>query len=218
MPPLATDLLDYAVAGRPIDPSGLSGDMYAVLNTERGLLVALVDGLGHGADAARAARHALAAIDEAPDRPLPWLIEDCHAALRATRGVAIVLAALDRQEREMDWCSVGNVDGVVVRSGANGSREREMILMRGGIVGHRLPPPRLATVPIEAGDLLILATDGIGTGFVTDVVPSLPVQQIADTILARYAKPTDDALVLVGRIGAATVGCRSPGSRRIAAR
>ena len=149
MLPLATELLDYGVAARPMEESGVSGDMYAVLPIARGSLMAVVDGLGHGADAARAARMALVTIEEALERSLAALIEDCHEALRPTRGAAMILVVLDRFDREMSWCSVGNVDGVVLRPGDKGVLDKEMILMRGGIVGHRLPPPR--GDPLETG-------------------------------------------------------------------
>jgi negative regulator of sigma-B (phosphoserine phosphatase) len=216
MPPLATELLDYGVASRPRAPSAVPSDIYAVLRTGRGLLVAVIDGLGHGPDAARAARLALSAVDEAPDRPLPWLLEDCHQALRATHGAAMVLAALDSDEREMSWCSVGNTEGIVLRPRDNGTVDKEMIVMRGGIVGQRLPPPRVTTVPVDPGDLLILATDGIRAGFETEVELNLPVQHIADTILARHAKTTDDALVLVGRFGAGAARRSTRGGRLVA--
>jgi hypothetical protein len=49
------------------------------------------------------------------------------------------------------------------------------------------------------GDTLIFATDGIREGFTEGLALSDPPQQLADRILARYTKGTDDALVLVAR-------------------
>jgi hypothetical protein len=56
-----------------------------------------------------------------------------------------------------------------------------------------------AVIPVGAGDTLVFATDGIGTGFLADVSARDDPQGIADQILARYGKGTDDALVLVAR-------------------
>jgi hypothetical protein len=54
-------------------------------------------------------------------------------------------------------------------------------------------------VPIGPGDVLVLATDGIG-GYSLDGVGVVePATQIANDILARCARETDDALVLVAR-------------------
>jgi hypothetical protein len=71
--------------------------------------------------------------------------------------------------------------------------------MRNGVVGLRLPPLRAATVPLRRQDLLAFATDGVREGFQEEIRPGASPQTMADRILARYARATDDALVLVGR-------------------
>lgn len=48
----------FAVAGRPHPLEKISGDAWLLDQTERGYRLALVDGLGHGPDAARAAQTA----------------------------------------------------------------------------------------------------------------------------------------------------------------
>ncbi len=40
-----------------------------------------------------------------------------------------------------------------------GGRARETLLLRGGVVGDRLPPLRAAGLPLAPGDTLVLATD-----------------------------------------------------------
>ena len=59
---------------------------------------------------------------------------------------------------------------------------------------------------IMRGDTLILATDGIRSDFLGALLPQGdPPQALADHILARWSKQTDDALVLVVRyLGLAT--------------
>jgi negative regulator of sigma-B (phosphoserine phosphatase) len=88
---------------------------------------------------------------------------------------------------------------------------RETLLTRGGVVGYQLPPMRTSYLPIAAGDLLIFTTDGIRGGFTADLSLIDPLlrhqdaREIADRILARFGKTTDDALVLVARyLGAAS--------------
>jgi hypothetical protein len=73
------------------------------------------------------------------------------------------------------------------------------VLLHGGVVGLQLPPLRAFVIPVSLGDTLILATDGIRSGFAEGLPPEEPPQQLADRILARDAKGTDDALVLVVR-------------------
>lgn len=189
-------LFDHAVAGRAHGGAEASGDLHMVRELDNGVLVAVVDGLGHGHDAQVAARLAIATLEAGPDREITKLVERCHAVLNRTRGVVMSIASLDAERDTITWLAVGNVEGVLVRPGAP---KREAILMRGGIVGHRLPPLRSATLSLSAGDLLVLATDGIREGFAEKLRPGDRLQEIADNVLARYARPEDDALILAGR-------------------
>jgi negative regulator of sigma-B (phosphoserine phosphatase) len=194
---------DYAVAARGLE-GPVSGDHFVAKPNARGMLVAVIDGLGHGRAAAQAAAAAATVLEAQPDEPLLRLVKRCHEALGTNaRGVAMTLTALDAGKCELDWVAVGNVDAVLLRLGEDGLREKTYVLARGGIVGHRLPPLRSTTLPLLPGDLIILATDGIRAGFERSIELAAPPQQIADRILAQHGKGTDDALVLVGRWGAA---------------
>lgn len=195
-PGTPSPLLDHAVAGRAQGGGETSGDLHLVRPLDRGVLVAVVDGLGHGFDAQTAARLAVATLEAAPAQEITKLVERCHSVLNRTRGAVMSLAFLDAERETITWLAVGNVEGVLVRPGA---LKREAILMRGGIVGHRLPPLRTATLPLSAGDLLVLATDGIREGFVETLRLADGPQGIADRVLAQYGRANDDALVLVGR-------------------
>jgi negative regulator of sigma-B (phosphoserine phosphatase) len=131
--------------------------------------------------------------------PMLRLVTRCHDALVRTRGVALGLASLEWSDETLTWLSIGNVAGFLVRVGRQGTLEREYVLMRNGVVGARLPPLRAATLPLQRHDLLVFATDGVREGFQSEIRLDAPPQVTADRILARYARPTDDALVLVGR-------------------
>jgi negative regulator of sigma-B (phosphoserine phosphatase) len=187
---------DHAVASRPHGGGLVSGDLHLVRRFAHDVLVTVVDGLGHGHDAAAAARLAIATLQNEPVRSIIGLVERCHSALGRSRGVVMSIATLDVRRQTMTWLAVGNVEGVLVRAGA---RKRESILMRGGIVGHRLPPLRTVTLPLMPGDLIVFATDGIREGFAEGLRPESSLQEIADRVLARHGRATDDALVLAGR-------------------
>jgi len=190
---------EHGVAARPLRGEVESGDLHAVIPRPRGVLVAVADGLGHGYEAAVAARVAMATLTARADLPLSELVKCCHEALLKTRGVAISIASLEWDGNTMCWLAIGNVAAVRLRANGQGNVDREHILMRNGVVGHRLPLLRAATSTLRRGDLLIFATDGVREGFECDTLLDLPPQDIADRILARYGKATDDALVLVGR-------------------
>lgn len=189
----------YAVSSRPLPGESESGDSYAVISRPRGWLVAVIDGLGHGPQAAFAAKLTVTTLTSHAHLPLLDLVKQCHEALLRTRGVVMSIASLESGEGSMTWVSVGNVAGLLLRVNDFGNLEREHVVMRSGVVGHRLPPLRTTTMGLVRGDLLVFATDGIREGFQSDVRPDAHPQETAAHILAQHARPTDDALVLVGR-------------------
>lgn len=190
-------LLAWGVAQHTLAGEVESGDAYLVEGRSDGALAAVVDGLGHGPEAALAARTAIATLTDHAGEPLIDLTRRCHESLRRTRGVVMGLAAVDGSEQAMTWLGVGDVDGVLLR--ADPGARTESLLMRGGVVGYQLPALRASTLPIHRGDVLILATDGIRAGFAEKLDLQRTPQQIADHILAEHCRGTDDALVLVAR-------------------
>jgi hypothetical protein len=52
---------------------------------------------------------------------------------------------------------------------------------------------------VNYGDLLILATDGIRSGFADDLNINASTQEIAQHIIGQHWRKVDDALVLVAR-------------------
>jgi phosphoserine phosphatase RsbX len=91
------------------------------------------------------------------------------------------------------------VEGVLLRADPSTSPARETLLLAGGVVGGRVPALRASHVPLREGDTLILATDGVRSGFADGVSVGEPPRQLADSILATHLRGTDDALVLVAR-------------------
>ncbi|MBI2266280.1 MAG: SpoIIE family protein phosphatase [Armatimonadetes bacterium] len=196
--------LAWAVASSEFQGQKESGDLHVVKSFSDGVLAAVIDGLGHGADAASAASAAQETLEAHAHESVISLAKRCHENLRKTRGAVMSLASFNVLDPAMTWMGVGNVEGVFLRGDATGSQAKETLLLRGGVVGYQLPPLRAATIPVAPGDLLILATDGIRSGFSEGLAPTAPPQEIADHILALFGKKTDDALVLVVRYGGAT--------------
>jgi len=192
-------LIDWGVATLMLAGEQESGDLHLIKPVGTGVLVSVVDGLGHGAEAAAAARAAVAALNRHAQESVLPLLQRCHQALAGTRGVVVSVALFDRADGSMTWLGVGNVEGVLLYADSGRRRGRERLVTRGGIVGSELPPLRAEVLAVAPGDTLILATDGIRSGFADDLAIDGPPQQLADQILARSGKGTDDALVLVAR-------------------
>jgi serine/threonine protein phosphatase PrpC len=193
-----TTVIEWGVATRTLAGQPVSGDLHLVAARPDGVLVAVVDGLGHGAAAAHAAAIAVATLERHAHEPVTALVERCHERLRATRGVVMSLGALSAREHTLTWLGVGNVDGVLLRAEPAAQPALEWVPLRGGVVGDRLAPPHASTIPITRGDTLVFATDGFDD-FVQSLTTDDAAQRVADRLLARHARGTDDALVLVAR-------------------
>jgi len=196
---IAGPLIDWGVALREFSGQDESGDGYLVESHPDGVLVAVVDGLGHGPQAAEVAKIAIAALKGHSAKPVNFLFERCHRELAGTRGVVMSLALLDARDETMTWVGVGNVTGLLLRADNQAERARETLLPRGGVLGYRLPSLYPVVIPVAPGDTLIFATDGLRSGFIEDVLLNDVPQQIAEHILEHYGRETDDALVLVAR-------------------
>ncbi len=192
-----TSLLEWAVAGVPLHAETVSGDLHVVAPFDGGVLIGAIDGLGHGPEAAEAARAAVAVLEAHPAESLLRLVERCHDALRKTRGAVITLASFHGRNDEMTWMGVGNVEGMLVR--ADPTKAIEAAPLRGGIVGLRLPVTREDSVSVSPGDVLILATDGIRGGFTSRLDRSASAAYLAESILSEHRKSSDDATVVVAR-------------------
>jgi phosphoserine phosphatase RsbX len=193
-------LLDWGAASLPLNGQSESGDRYVVQFFPGGILLAVIDGIGHGDSAALAATAAESILRAQPQEPVIPLVRLCHEALRTTRGVVMSIVSFDTSHGLINWLGVGNVRGVLRRAGLTSIPPREELLLRGGVIGGQMPPLQASVIPVSRGDTLFLATDGIRGEFIREPVSQERSQRTADVILSKYAKGNDDALVLVARV------------------
>ncbi len=192
--------VEWGVAARPFPGERACGDRYAVLPRQDGVLVAVIDALGHGARAESTARRASAVFERYASEPLPVLIERCHRALLGDRGVVMGVALIDGARCTMTWAGVGNIAGVLLPSSGGDRTRRERLVAPAGIVGGSLPPLKAASVALISGDLVLFATDGVRQGFAEGDLPSAEdPQRLAERLMLDHATESDDALVLVVR-------------------
>lgn len=191
-------MAEYGVAKFVLPGEGESGDQHLVCCNNSGVMVAAIDGIGHGAEAANAARAAITVLRDGIGEPIIPLVMACHQRLRATRGVVLSMASIDTKHGLMTWLGVGNVHGVLVR--ANKKLPQETLMLRGGVVGDHLPPLQAAVLPVGQGDMLVFATDGIRTDFPGTLSALENPQRTADRILKGFSNGSDDGLVLALRI------------------
>jgi phosphoserine phosphatase RsbX len=193
-------MVEYGVATYVLPGQGESGDHHLVCCNRSGILIAAIDGIGHGEEAASVSKTAGALIRSSADEPIISLVERCHEKLRSTRGVVLSLAFIEPEQGMMTWLGVGNVQGVLMRFDARNGNSQESLLLRAGVVGSQLPALQATVLPIAKGDTLFFATDGIRSDFPATLSARENPQRAADRILEQYRSGNDDALVLVTRI------------------
>ena len=199
MEDLALSAIELGVASRPLPGQPTSGDLQVVKSFPGGVLIAVLDGVGHGSEAAAAAVIAGSILEKHAADPVIALFQRCHEALRSARGVTMSVASLSLAQGLLTWLGVGNVEGVLLRQNGTSLAPGDSLLLRAGVVGLHLPSLEVEVVPISRGDTLIFATDGIQSNFVRGLGENRTPQRTAETIMSQYGRSSDDAMVLVAR-------------------
>jgi serine phosphatase RsbU (regulator of sigma subunit) len=189
--------LEWNVARLPKAGELYCGDCHLITQAGNKILIAAIDGVGHGKKAEEAAEMARSSLERFRGESLISLIRRCHEDLKRTRGAVMSLAVFDGNDNTLSWLSVGNVEGVLVRAG--GEQKNRNIILRGGIVGYHLPSLQASIFPISPGDTLILTTDGVMDSYTDNISIHNSTSQLVDYISANYFKQDDDALIVAVR-------------------
>lgn len=166
----------------------LSGDYRTVL---------LVDGLGHGPNAARAARAATDAFAAHPAATPAVLMQICHGALTATRGAAGAAARFATAKCQGTFAGIGNIACRVESTG-----ERRQLVSHSGTLGHVMRRVQEFDFSFPAGALLILHSDGLATHWTLADYPGLAGKHaglIAGVLYRDHDRGRDDVTVVVLR-------------------
>lgn len=134
------------------------GDAFAVERDGNTVRVIVIDGLGHGIDAAAAAEIAIDTFRERHRNDLPVLFRMLDEALKPTRGAALAVAQIDLAARAVRFMGVGNISGILI----SGGQSRNLV-SHNGIVGHTMRRIQAFDYPFGRDLTLILHTDGINT-------------------------------------------------------
>lgn len=196
IPVQRTGCIEWSVASRALPGQPSSGDLHVVTPWSGGVLVGVVDGLGHGDEAMAAARLAVNILAEHAGENVIALVQHCHAALRETRGAVMTLMSLEPEEGRIVALGIGNVEAMLWRANPRTEPRRHSVLLRGGVVGYQLPALHASVWPLAADDIVVFATDGLREDFGDALDPAEPVAQIVERIMARKFRGTDDGLVL----------------------
>jgi serine phosphatase RsbU (regulator of sigma subunit) len=193
--------IEWAAKARPRLSEQVCGDRPIAIDVNgTGALIAVLDGLGHGAEAAAAAARGVEVLRDARAEPLEDLIQLCHRALSGTRGAAMTLVRIDFQADTLRWVGIGNVTANLVAKHPAGIEVRASARLSGGIIGYRIPEVLAPQeVSIRPGDLLVIASDGIAEDHLDNIDFAATAVVIAEQIVRSHGRTDDDALVLTAR-------------------
>jgi len=197
---MSSPVIEWGFAEQPLPGETESGDRCVVQVANDRATIAVIDGLGHGSEAALAAKAAVEILESYPNEGILPLFRLCHARLRATRGAAMTVARYDSGAQQIEWLGAGNVRAILLRATPEGTTEYRDMLVYSGAVGVRLPTVEVLELDVNPGDVLVLATDGIQGAFADALRYSEDPKSQAERLLASYRTNTDDALILVARL------------------
>ena len=189
---LASGVICAAKAGEPI-----SGDGWAVSQGRGKVVVFVVDGLGHGPEAATAAREAIATVERVAHQAAADIMDAVHRALRPTRGAAAAVALLQPESELCVFCGSGNIAGSI----RGGGSTRSMV-SHNGTLGHQVRKIQEFQYPFPKGSLLLMHSDGIGTHWDLAGYPGLEARHpafVAAALYRDYFRGRDDATVVALR-------------------
>lgn len=178
------------------------GDGWAVWSAGGLTSVLVVDGLGHGHEAAIAAGAAIEMFERHAERSAVDVMMLVHNALKKTRGAAVALAELDERNARLTYCAVGNISAVVARPGG----EEQHLITVPGIAGHAVRRMQTFSYEWPRGSLLVMHTDGLNTRWALSRYAGLQSHQpdvIAGVLFRDFRRGVDDATAVVTRHGKA---------------
>ena len=159
--------------------------------------VVVVDGLGHGPDAAEAAAAALTLFREEPMKAPAQLLADSHRRLRSTRGAAIAMMQVDASADIVRTSGAGNVVGRLV----SGTTDRTLLTQH-GTAGVTIRSPDETSTPWPPHAMLVVFSDGIATRWQPETLRPVLGRDpaLAAALLVRdHCRGRDDATVAVLR-------------------
>lgn len=185
-------MMEFSQISVPMVGETANGDR-AVVRTEDGgaVLLAVIDGLGHGPGAAAASRLAAECLESISlDTPLADVMEIAHRKMAGSRGAAATVCMI--KNRQLEACAVGNVE---LRTDI-----RLPFVFSAGILGSQVRRFHVCRASLVSRARLVLFSDGISSRTPIDDMRKLPPRVVCETIMNKYRRKEDDATVLVADI------------------
>lgn len=193
-----TASVDEGIGGLTVPLKGelLSGDKWIACKIQDGFYCLVVDGLGHGFEAAEAARLAVKRFKENLSLNPASMIDVLHRALRGTRGAAGAVARINFKQHELEYAGLGNITGLLVTNS-----DFKHLTSLNGTLGYEARKITAFTLPWSAQSVLVMHSDGLSSRVSEDTAlsdnQSNSASIIAASLYLHQSKAIDDATVMV---------------------
>ena len=180
---------------RPHRTERVSGDVATLRWVGERVVLVVVDGLGHGSNAAVIARRAEASLSMSSTAHVPAVVAELHEALLPTDGAAVAVTVLDPAERSFEAAAVGNVRVRVI------GKTDQRLDWSAGTVGTEYRNPTVASGSLDDGTL-VMYSDGVADHFELSDYPGIRSDSpeiVSRIIVERFGKEHDDASCVVAR-------------------
>src|SRR2546422_5049005 len=107
-------IVEWGVASQTLAGEVESGDKHVVKIFPHGALLAAIDGLGHGEEAAAAANMAVRGLQTSEKEFIILLLKRCHERVCSTPGVVVSLGAFNALGETITSVGVWNVVGILL--------------------------------------------------------------------------------------------------------
>lgn len=188
---------DVASATRPRSDEVVGGDMVFTQINEKDVCIVCMDALGHGPKAYEAARLAARQLDKITRFKPSQILRDLNQLLAGGRGAAVAVCHINRVDGQMTFAGVGNISVRRIFPQPNS------LVSRDGVVGGNMRQPNEQQVPLEAGDIYLLHTDGVQSRFSHRDYPQIVSDSAATAVahvLRYFSKQHDDAGCIVFKV------------------
>jgi anti-sigma regulatory factor (Ser/Thr protein kinase) len=193
----------WAAISRPAPHETRCGDGWRVAERTDEFTLMLVDGLGHGIEAAEAADQAVDVFDRDPFAPLTTILQNAGIRMQSTRGGAMAAARVNAKNRTLKFVGVGNIAGHLRAREGKGGRG---LVSHNGIVGTAVRKIQEFEYDCPADGLLVLHSDGLQSRWNLEPYAGLPSRHpavIAAVLYRDFTRGRDDVTVAVVRLSLA---------------
>jgi|GEM_PF-2250757 len=193
----------FALFTRPFPGQTECGDQGTLIRNQEGILLVLADGLGHGPQAAHAAKKAIEVVQNSHRLQLSELIKTLDHQLKKTRGVAISLARIRKGTKKIEWVGIGNVSGRLMSLKDGIHLEQKVFANFNGTIGRSVDRYKILEYAFEDDEWLMIHSDGLTRNWMSTFIESNrgTPHEVGLKVIRENSRVNDDSSLLIGRPG-----------------